>query len=222
MEDKGNYYLVNVNQGGKQWLFMRKGRITASNLGKIVGLAPYCNLDNEELAEILVGNKKETFTQEAISRMNIGTKYEPFIRDYLSKKLNVEIKETGFAIPKFNTNFGASLDGIIDDETGIEIKCPRFMYKPILEYMNNKNKEPDDYSHIWPSQMCQIIMNGVVTGRKYMIFCVYSWEDKKFFYQKIKVNYDRWNNELYPKACQFFEKYMKPLLEEKKKKINLN
>ena len=217
MEDKGSYFLVNVLQGGSQWKFMRKGRITASNLGKIVGVASYCNLPDEELAEILVGNKKEKFDQKAIKRMQKGTDYEDHVRKYLEKELNVKITETGFAILKSNPNFGASLDGVIDDDTGIEIKCPQYMYKPILEYMNNPDRDENDTSHIWKSQMCQIIMGAAITGRKYMVFCVYSWGDKKFFYQKIKVDYDYWDNFLYPKACDFFEKHMKPLLDEKKK-----
>ena len=75
--------------------------------------------------------------------------------------------------------------------------------------MENENKDPNDYSHIWKSQYDQVIGNGVITGRKNMIFCVYGIEDKKIFVQNVKVDYDYWNNFLYPTATDFFEKYMK-------------
>jgi hypothetical protein len=65
MKDCGCYYLVDVRQGSRDWLFMRKGRITMSNLGKIVGHAPYCNLSQQELGECFRGLRKEEFTEDA-------------------------------------------------------------------------------------------------------------------------------------------------------------
>ena len=208
MEDKGCYYLVNVEQGSKGWKYMRKGRITMSNLGKVVGHAPYYKGTMEELALEIKGKYKPNYKKEELDRMNRGTAYEPIVRDVLAKKLGVKIDETGFAIWKKDTRFGASLDGIIDDETGIEIKCPARMYGPINEYMKDENRDPNDYSHIWRSQYDQIVGNAVITGRKYMYFCVHGIEDKKLFIQKLKIDYGYWENFLYPSAVKFFEKYM--------------
>ena len=211
MKDCGCYYLVDVTQGSKDWLYMRKGRITMSNIGKIVGHAPYCTLSHEDLGKCFRGLLKEDFSDEAKKRMDLGNQYEPVVRDALAKKLGVEIKETGFAIWKKDPRFGASLDGIINDDVGIEIKCPAKMYGPIKNFLERREKgdaKEDEIEHIWKSQYDQIIGNGVITGRTWMIFCVYSIEDKKLFYQKVKVDYDYWHNFLYPKACEFYDKYM--------------
>lgn len=208
MKDCGNYYLLDVQQGSADWHLMRKGRITMSNLGKIVGHAPYDNHSPEELAAIFKGKLREEFSPEAKARMQKGNDYEPMVRDYLAKIINKPIKETGFAVWKADTRFGASLDGIIDDEMGIEIKCPAKMYGPIKAYMQNPNKDPNDIRHIWKSQYDQIIGNGVITGRKKMIFCVYAIEEKEMFHQIVDVDYDYWFNFLYPTACEFYEKYM--------------
>ena len=211
MKDCGCYYLVDVQQGSKDWLFMRKGRITMSNLGKIVGHAPYCNLSHEDLGKCFRGLLKEEFSEESKKRMNLGNEYEGPVRDLLAKKLGVEIKETGFAIWKKDPRFGASLDGVISDNIGIEIKCPLKMYKPVIEFIEKRKKglaSDTDFKHIWKSQYDQIIGNGVITGRKWMIFCVYSIEEKRMFYQKVKVDYDYWYNFLYPKACEFYDNYM--------------
>ena len=211
MKDKGCYYLVDVKQGSRDWLYMRKGRITMSNLGKIVGHAPYCTLSEEELGKVFKGEMKEDFSEEAKKRMNLGNLYEDPVRKYLEKKINMKIKETGFAIWKKDPRFGASLDGVINDEIGVEIKCPKKMYRPIKEFMEKKSRgeaKESDISHIWKSQYDQVIGNGVITGRKWMIFCVFSIEEKTMFYQKVKVDYDYWDNFLYPKACEFYDRWM--------------
>lgn len=209
MKDKGCYYLVDTKQGSRDWHYMRKGRITASRIGEIVGHSPFSDKSPEELSMSIRGELKEEFSPEARKRMDLGNEYEPKVRNMLAKKLGVEISETGFAIWKKDMRFGASLDGVINDDIGIEIKCPVKMYEPIKKYMEEGDFSSGKISHIWKSQYDQVIANGVITGRKNMIFCVYSIEEKKLFYQNVKVDYDYWNNFLYPKCCEFYDLYMK-------------
>lgn len=208
MKEYEFYYLCEVEQGSWEWHLLRKRRITMSNIGKILGHSPYANYTFPELASYFKKEKEEVHTPEAIVRMNKGNQYEPIVRNYLAKKLGVEIKETGFAIWKPDTRFGASLDGVIDEDTGIEIKCPARMYGPIKQYMKNPDRDPKDIRHIWPSQYDQIIGNGVITGRKKMIFCVYAIEEKEIFIQEVDVDYNYWFDFMYPKACEFYDKYM--------------
>ena len=203
MKEHEDYILYDTTQGSDDWLHMRKGRITMSNLGKVVGHCPFSKYEPEHLAKLLKGEIKEDFSPEAIERMRKGNEYEPIVRDHLVKKLGKEIKETGFAVWKADSRFGASLDGIIDDDTGIEIKCPARLYKP-LKY----NKDMNNIKCIWDSHYDQIIGNGVITGRKNMIYAVYGIEDKQLYIQNVKVDYDYWFNFLYPKACEFYDKYM--------------
>lgn len=203
MKEYEDYYLYDTSQGSEDWLQMRKGRITMSNLGKVVGHCPYEKYEPEKLAKILKGEIKQVFSPEARERMQKGNDYEPIVRNYLEKKLGKTIDETGFAVWKADTRFGASLDGIIDNDTGIEIKCPARMYRPLLN-----NKDMKNTKCIWKSHYDQIIGNGVITGRKNMLYVVYGIEDKKVYIQNVKVDYDYWFNFLYPKACEFYDKYM--------------
>lgn len=198
-----DYTLYDTTQGSDDWLHMRKGRITMSNLGKVVGHCPFSKDNPEKLARILKGEEKQIFSQESIQRMNKGNEYEPIVRKALETRLGKKISETGFAVWNADTRFGASLDGIIDDDTGIEIKCPMKLYKPLV---NNTDK--NNIGCIWDSHYDQIIGNGVITGRKNMIYVVYGIEDKKLYIQNVKVDYDYWFNFLYPKACEFYDTYM--------------
>jgi hypothetical protein len=213
-EDKGCYILYNVDQGSDDWKYMRKGKITMSNIGKVVDHAPYYKGTKEELALELTGKLKINYSPTSLKRMNKGTKYEPRVRDLLAKKLGCKISETGFAVWKKDPRFGASLDGIIDEDHGIEIKCPARMYGPILNYMRKDEQDPDDVSHIWKSQYDQVIGNGVITGRKWMFFCVYGIEDKLMFVQKVKVDYKYWEKELYRPSVKFYETYMEPIMKK--------
>jgi putative phage-type endonuclease len=216
MIEKPTYFLVNVKQRSSDWFFVRKKRITGSQLGKVLDMAPYYTGTKEELGEILAGVKKETFTKEAIVRMDKGTRYEDFIARYLEKELNIKIKEEGFCIWKQDSILGCSNDGYVDNDIFIEIKCPAIMYKPIVEYMENPDRDPESISHIWKSQLMQIYLNGVVTNRKYCIFCVYAHQEKKIFYQKIKIDYEYFYSFMYPTAKEFYIKYMLPHIEKKK------
>lgn len=217
MEDKGTYYLLNVKQRSSDWFYMRKGRITGSVLAKVVDHAPYCNQTNEEIAECLTGQKKEKFSKEAKDRMAKGNYYEDYVRAYLEKKLNLKFFEEGFCIWKKDPVFGCSNDGALDDKIFLEIKCPSKMYKPIQDFMDDPDRNMNSIEHIYKSHYDQITMNGVVSNRKYAIFCVYAHQEKKIFFQKIKIDYQYWYDYLYPKARNFYDIYMKPLLDEKKK-----
>lgn len=220
MLEKETYYLLEDEQGSPEWKHQRKGRITASNLGKIMGKVPYCKDTPEELGRKIAGKTKEEFSKESIETMKLGTDYEPIVRNYLIKYLKNNIKETGLAVLKKNNIFAASLDGIIDDNVGIEIKCPRRMYKPLLKYMDKPEKErvKNDYSHIWESHYLQILMNGAVTNRKNMIYCVYAIEDEEIFIQNVEIDYKYWNEVVVPYCIIFYKKYVEPLLTEEDKK----
>lgn len=217
-EDKGCYYYYDVEQGSEKWKKLREGLITASNISKVVGRAPYYHGTKEELALELTGEVKPVHSPRSIKRMSRGTINEPKARKLLEKQLGLKIEETGLAVWKKDERFGASLDGVIDEDTAIEIKCPAKMYPPILEYMSDENRDPKDFSHIYHSHYDQMIQNGVITGRKWMIFCVYGLDDKLFFTQMIKVDHKHWNRILYRPASLYHEKYMKPILDERQKK----
>jgi len=203
MKEHETYYLYDTAQGSQDWHQMRKGRITMSNLGKVVNHCPYMKYEPERLAKLLKGEIRENFTPAARERMQKGNDYEPLVRKAVETKLKKKISETGFAVWKADTRFGASLDGILDDDTGIEIKCPARVYKPLLE-----NKDMSNIGCIWDSHYDQIIGNGVITGRKNMIYAVYGIEDKQLYIQNVKVDYDYWFNFLYPTACEFYDTYM--------------
>lgn len=193
-EERETCFISTTPQGTDEWLEERKGKITSTSISKILGHSPWFQGTDQDILESING-KKEVFTDEAARRMNLGTDYEPKVRRMVEKRLGVEIKELGLALWKKDKRFGASLDGEINEDIGIEIKCPEHMYGPL-----------EREGIIWKTHLNQMTMAGVITGKKHMIYCVYAILDKKLIMKRIDVDYERWNREMYPAGVSFLER----------------
>jgi hypothetical protein len=213
MKEYETYFLCDVKQGSADWKFIKRGRISGSNIGLVVERPFYCKKTDEELARYIMGLDVEEHTPEAKARMSAGNDYEPLVREHLSKYLGKKIRETGYAIYKRDPKrFGVSLDGVVDKDTCIEIKCPANMYIPILNYMKKENPDPDDYSHIYSSHYLQMLIGMAITNRKSCVYAVYGIKDETFFVQVVKFDEELWEK-IYLKACIFHDKYIKPLMD---------
>jgi putative phage-type endonuclease len=110
-----------------EWFEFRKDRLTASDLGTIIGVNPY------EKANYVVqkkaGLERPFKTNKAIKW---GVKYEEVITKIYEHKNNVNVFEYGCIPHPFIKHFGASPDGIVDSDSEnknyigrmLEIKCP--------------------------------------------------------------------------------------------------
>jgi hypothetical protein len=75
-------------------------------------------------AERITGETEESFMNRDMER---GVLYESVIRDRYAEVRNVNVQQVGFAIRTFpgGARLGASPDGLVGDDGGIEIKAPR-------------------------------------------------------------------------------------------------
>jgi hypothetical protein len=212
-----SYYLSTSPQGSEQWLKERIGRITMSNISNCSYRASY-KQPSEDIVNGICGIKKMEAPQNTIY-MDHGIKMEPIIRNWYSEEIiKKPIKEVGLAVWKKDNRFGGSLDGEIDSEEGIEIKAPRKMYFKLVEYIESKKKGYKFYNtnhdHIFNSHYDQMTGNGVITNKKYMHYVVVCTDTQNAFIQRFSVDYDLWDNVLYPRAVKFYEEYVKPKMDE--------
>jgi hypothetical protein len=212
--DRGNYWEHTAQQGTADWLGARIGRITTCVSGAMGGVSKFKT--PEEQGKIIAGVEVEDFTPEALERMGHGTFTEPEARDWASKLLGVEIEERGLAVPKWDDEIGASIDGdVIGTDGIIEIKCPVHMYWPLEQYMDQKSVgwvPPENYyKHIYPTHYCQMQQALAVTNKKWCMYIVYSTSDKKVFTQKIPFNPEFWESH-YHIIKENYNKYVKPYL----------
>jgi len=128
-----------IEQGSQDWLDLRCGILTASTIGKL--LTPTLKVADNDTARGLM----QTLIAERISGhveyvhpsfdMQRGTMDEPFARDLYAEH-HAPVTEIGFATLDIGPHkLGASPDGLVGIEGGIEIKSrnPKTQLRTILD-----------------------------------------------------------------------------------------
>jgi putative phage-type endonuclease len=114
-------------QGSPEWMAERCGRVTASRVADVVAKtktgwgASRANYMAELIAERLTGSKAEAYTNAA---MQHGIDTEPQARDAYEFYADVGVVQVGFIAHPVIAMTGASPDGLVGDDGGVEIKCP--------------------------------------------------------------------------------------------------
>jgi hypothetical protein len=128
-----------VEQGSDEWLQLRCGILTASTIGRLI--TPTLKLADNDTARGL----QQTLIAERISGhveyvhpsfdMQRGTLDEPYARDLYAEH-HAPVTEIGFATRDIDGMIlGASPDGLVGDDGGIEIKSrnPKTQLRTILD-----------------------------------------------------------------------------------------
>ena len=113
-----------IEQGSPEWHELRRGVITASRFKDVMAKGAGKTRKSymvELAAEIL---SSEVNHLEPNKYMQWGTETEPKAREYYEFVSDNTVKEVAF-IKHATLNCGVSPDGLIDDNGGIEIKCPK-------------------------------------------------------------------------------------------------
>lgn len=201
-EERETYYYFDVKQKGKKWCEIRRGRITASIISKLMDGEPFQLHTKEgykETAQKIKGEIIEEHDNATLFRMNKGNEWEPKARKYAekwlskNKKQKIKIYEPGIGVWKKDERFAASPDGLFEYDgkrCGLEIKCPQFMYNKTIQ------------SHI-----DQIIMCAIIFDLDEYYYCVCPWDSDDFTVEKIKIDKERWKL-LYKNACSFYSTYI--------------
>jgi hypothetical protein len=112
-------------QGSDEWLQSRLGKPTASNFGKLITPTgkPSASAEgyiNELIAQRITGELPEFYTNAAMER---GNELEPAAKALYEFTYGVEVVEAGLCLHD-TLDCGASPDGLVGDDGGLEIKCP--------------------------------------------------------------------------------------------------
>ena len=116
--------VIDCEQGTPEWLAARLGCATASEFGCIV--AAGAKAGRETYAATLVGERlTKTPTAGFLSKaMQDGLDREPMGKALYQSARGVWLREVGF-IRHDTMMAGASPDGLIGEEGGLELKCPQ-------------------------------------------------------------------------------------------------
>ena len=205
--DCGTYWQHIHAQGSDSWKQIRLNLLTASKFRKCRGIEPWAKKDLPVLIYDLQNGVDSTVPNELMAHGNL---FEPIAREWYEETYQCKVQTVGLAIPKWNKFIGASPDGLIGDDGGLEIKCPKIMYPALVEYMSknvklnpNQYYDIDNYNHIKRDHFDQIQGCLAVYNRKWWDYCVFASESKQCFVQRIPRFQEYWEQEAYPDIQKF-------------------
>ncbi len=172
------FEFINVEQNTDEWYALRAGKLTSSNLSKV--MANLGKAFGEPAKKYAVNIAIEQITGNPISsnysndHMERGHEQEPIARNLYEQELFCEVTNGGF----FDGGFiGCSPDGLLEDGV-IEIKS----VIPSVHFANIKRGSVD------PAYKWQCIGNLQYTGREWLdfiSFCADFPEDKQLFTHRL-------------------------------------
>ena len=138
------------------WYSARLGLLTASRMRAAVGTGKgRQDLIDKLIAEVITGQPDTIPTTKA---MQDGIDREPLARADFEFITDLDVREVGLATNDDLPGLGASLDGLIDSTTGLEIKCPK---PSTLVRYHRVGKLPVEYACQIMGQMLVCELNTV-------------------------------------------------------------
>lgn len=159
----------NIPQGSPEWHDLRRGVITASNIGKLITpktIKPASNPESRALtlqlaAERITGWTEDTYTNDDMIR---GQLDEPVARAKYAEHY-APVQEVGFMVEdRYGFKLGYSPDGLVGDEGLIEIKSRR----PKTQVSTILNGHPPI------ENMAQLQAALLISGRKWLDYVSYA------------------------------------------------
>ena len=182
--------IIDCVQGTDEWFAARLTIVTASHFSDVLntktGRGTYMM---RLVAEKQQGKPQDSFQSKA---MENGVLYEEHARKYYEAMYGVSVEQVGFI--KMG-QIGASPDGLVGDDGGVEIKCSDgpTHYRIILADKMPTAHIPQVQGNIW------------VSGRKWWDFISYDpWGQFKPFYCKRIERDDNYINNTLKPACEKF------------------
>ena len=140
--------ILDHEQGSDEWLVSRLGKITGSNMSKLITSTGKKSTSadgyiNQLIAERLTGEITTSYVTPAMER---GSELEAKARTWYEFLTDSEVIETGLCLHDEFPDVGISPDGLIQGDNGrfhgLEIKCPEA--KTMVSYLRAK-KLPSQY-----------------------------------------------------------------------------
>ena len=183
-----------MEQRSEEWFEARKGRVTASLVGAILGLSPYMTR-----ADAMRSMVREALGAEREFVGNVATEYGTMNEDQALLDFRIE---TGLGIEKVGFIYGVdwagcSPDALAGDGALVEVKCPYGL----------RNDNPPTFKALadQPHYYAQVQFQIWVAGRKACHF--WQWSRHGHSHELVETD-AQWRNENLPKLQMFHIEYL--------------
>lgn len=194
-----------------KWSETRKYMLTASVFGTI------CKAKKFEGHVKRLAHPTEIFANSVIH----GKLNEDAARFQLEKQLGQQIKGSGLFIDEEFSYLGASPDGIIDEKTICEIKCPFSIagLDPIAAIKNKKLKfmtvsDDGEITGLSKSHIYYYQIQGQlhISKRDICVFAIWTSTKYDLYVERIEKDDDFWENSMVSKLSSFYKDWLLPEL----------
>ena len=186
-----------AEQGSPQWFAARKGRVTGSNVGAILGCSPFRTRD-----EVMRDMVRDFFGAETEFTGNVATQWgnvnEETARGEFEMITGHTVKLTGFH--PFEDWLGASPDGLIGDCSIVEFKCPFGIRKDKAPVFKTVEEQPHYYAQMQIELLC--------TGRDRCFFFQWTPHGHHLF---VVPKSDKWLVQHMPILQKFYNEFLEEI-----------
>jgi len=173
-----------MEQRSQEWFAARKGRVTGSNVGAVLGLDPYRSRN-----DVMRSMVREYHGAESEFAGNVATEWG-------NANAGLDAQDVGFFT--YEDWAGASPDGLCSDGLGLEVKCPYGIRK------GGEFKSLADQPHYFAQMQWEMLCTGW-TGIHF-----YQWAPHGHTHEIVLPDRD-WIDENLPILRQFYAEYLSEL-----------
>lgn len=182
-----------IEQRSKEWFEQRKGRVTGSMVGAILGIAPYMTREQAMRSMVRAYHGAEPEFSGNVAT-DWGTANEPGALVDFTMETGLSVSPAPF-VP-FSDWAGASPDGYVENGGLIEVKCPyKFRKEPNPNFLSAK-EQPHYYAQMQFQMHC--------TGESKCYF--YQWAPHGSCLEMVAKDIE-WESEYLPKLIEFYSAF---------------
>lgn len=165
-----------IEQRSPEWFEMRKGRITSSEIHKIMGKEDFSETAKTYLLEKVCEHFNGYSEPASGQALDWGTELEPVAIQYYEEMTGVKVDKAPF-IP-IGDFYGGSPDGLVSTEGIIEVKCP---FKSANHFKHGFIDSPAKFKKATPNYYYQCVSNMICAGVKWCDFISFDPRVKEGF-----------------------------------------
>ena len=181
-----------MEQRSPEWFAARKGRVTGSMVGAILGLDP-----NTSRAEAMRRMRGQSEFKGNIAT-EWGKMHEQEAKEDFEYFKGEEVAPASFVVHPTLDWLGASPDGYLGDDAVLEIKCPYGLRDHVAPVPFKTVKDQPHYH-------AQMQIQMYVTGRKHCFF--WQWTPNDHFGVSVEFDQD-WIDSNIPKLAAFYQEFL--------------
>jgi len=172
--------MINIEQRTDEWKQQRRGKFTASEIHKLMGIKGLGKTGETYIIEKVAEELGATMPEVSTYAMQWGTETESYAKRFYSKAFKCSVSEQPFIIAQWCDVAGCSPDGLVTEwdennnplqtRKGLEVKCP---YNPAHHIQNLMIKSPDEFKELRPEYYWQVQMSMAVCNLNLWDFVSY-------------------------------------------------